>query len=151
MKREKCSFAQERIKFLGHIVERGRIRIDLEKVRAIQEWKAPTKLKELRSFLGLANYYRRFVEGYSRRATPLTKLLKKGVTWTWIDRCVEAFKSLKEAMMRDLVLTLPDVSKPFEVQTDASDYALGGVLVQEGHPVAYESRKLTEVKRRYTA
>ena len=80
VKREKCSFAQESIKFLGHVVERGRIRMDLEKVRAIQEWKAPTNVKELRSFLGLANYYRRFVDGYSRRVTPLTELLKKGVT-----------------------------------------------------------------------
>ena len=79
VKREKCSFAQESIKFLGHVVERGRIRMDLEKVRAIQEWKAPTNVKELRSFLGLANYYRRFLDGYSRRATPLTELLKKGV------------------------------------------------------------------------
>ena len=104
--------------------------MDLEKVRAIQEWKAPTNLKELRSFLGLANYYRRFVEGYSRRAAPLTELLKKGVTWTWTDKCVEAFKSLKDAMMQDPVLALPDVGRPFEVQTDASDYALGGVLVQ---------------------
>ena len=151
VKREKCSFAQERIKFLGHIIECGRIRMDLEKVRAIQEWKTPTNVKELRSFLGLANYYRRFVSGYSKKATPLTELLKKGVVWAWNEKCAEAFQSLKEAMMEDPVLALPDVQKPFEVQTDASDYALGGVLVQEGHPVAYESRKLSEAERRYTA
>ena len=77
------------------------------------------------------------MDDYSRRATPLTKLLKKGVTWAWTDKCAEAFRSLKEAMMKDPVLALPDVSKPFEVQTDASDYSLGGVLVQEDHPVAY--------------
>ena len=151
MKREKCAFAQERIKFLGHVVERGHIRMDLGKVRAIQEWKAPSGVRELRSFLGLANYYRRFVEGYSRRATPLTELLKKGVTWNWSDRCQGAFEDLKDAMMRDPVLALPDLTKPFEVQTDASDFALGGVLVQEGHPVAYESRKLSDAERRYTA
>ena len=114
---------------LGHVVERGRIRMDLEKVRAIQEWKVPTNVKELRSFLGLANYYRRFVDGYSRRATPLTELLKKGMIWAWTHKCAEAFRSLKEAMMKDPVLALPDVSKPFKVHTDASDYALGGVLV----------------------
>lgn len=67
---EKCSFAQERIKFLGHIIEQGHIRMDMDKVKAIQEWKAPTNVSELRSFLELANYYRRFVEGYSRRAAP---------------------------------------------------------------------------------
>ena len=125
--------------------------MDRGKVRAIQEWKAPTGVRELCSFLGLANYYRRFVEGYSRRATPLTELLKKGVTWNWSDRCQGAFEDLKDAMMRDPVIALPDLTKPFEVQTDASDFALGGVLVQEGHPVAYESRKLSDAERRYTA
>ncbi|KAJ7963973.1 Retrotransposon protein, putative, Ty3-gypsy subclass [Quillaja saponaria] len=119
VKREKCSFAQKRIKFLGHIIEQGRVRMDLDKVKAIQEWKTPTSVTELRSFLGLANYYRQFVEGYSMRAVLLTELLKKGT--------------------------------PFEVQTDASDYALGGVLLQENHPVAYESHKLSQAERRYTA
>ena len=151
VKREKCSFAQESIKFLGHIIERGGIRMDMDKVRAIQEWEAPSKVTELRSFLGLANYYRRFVEGYSRRAAPLTELLKKGVPWKWTEKCQTAFDNLKQAMSGDPVLALPDVSRPFEVQTDASDFALGGVLLQEGHPVAYESHKLSEAERRYTA
>ncbi|KAL5554225.1 hypothetical protein UlMin_041626 [Ulmus minor] len=83
VKREKCAFAQTRINFLGHIIERGQIRMDMKKVRAIQEWKTPANVKELRSFLGLANYYRRFVEEYSKTAAPLTELLKKGVTWDW--------------------------------------------------------------------
>ncbi|KAJ7970764.1 Ty3/gypsy retrotransposon protein [Quillaja saponaria] len=116
--------------FLGHIIEQGRIRMDLDKMKAIKEWKTPTSVTELRSFLGLANYYRRFVEGYSRRAAPLTELLKKGTVWHW---------------------ALLDISKPFEVQTDASDYALVGVLLQENHHVAYESHKLSQAERRYTA
>ncbi|KAL5538139.1 hypothetical protein UlMin_044217 [Ulmus minor] len=88
VKREKCAFAQTRINFLGHIIERGQIRMDMKKVRAIQEWKTPANVKELRSFLGLANYYRRFVEEYSKTAAPLTELLKKGVTWDWgIEGC----------------------------------------------------------------
>ncbi|KAL0315042.1 UNVERIFIED_CONTAM: Transposon Ty3-G Gag-Pol polyprotein [Sesamum calycinum] len=77
LKREKCAFAQQRIKFWGHIIEHGHIRMDLGKVKAIQEWKTPKNVTEFRSFLGLANYYRRFLEGFSRRATPLTALLKK--------------------------------------------------------------------------
>ncbi|KAL5581856.1 hypothetical protein UlMin_014298 [Ulmus minor] len=150
VKREKCAFAQTRINFLGHIIERGQIRMDMKKVRAIQEWKTPANVKELRSFLGLANYYRRFVEEYSKTAAPLTELLKRGVTWDWGIVCEADFQELKNAMMRDPVLALPDISKPFEVQTDASDFALGGVLLQEGHPVAYESRKLSGAERRYT-
>ena len=115
VKREKCSFAQGSIKFLGHVVDRGHIKMDLEKVRAIQEWRTPANVKELRSFLGLANYYRRFIEGYSRKAAPLTELLKKGVTWEWTDQCQKAFNELKTSMMKGLVLALPDISKPFEV------------------------------------
>ena len=80
VKREKCSFAQESIKFLGHLVDCGHIKMDLEKVRAIQEWRTPINVKELRSFLGLTNYYKQFVEGYSRNGALLTELLKKGVT-----------------------------------------------------------------------
>ncbi|XP_062118644.1 uncharacterized protein LOC133832296 [Humulus lupulus] len=112
IKRVLKTYGDESIKFLDHVVERGQIRMDLEKVRAIQEWKTPTNIKELRSFMGLANNYRQFVDDYSRGATPLAKLLKNG--------------------------------------TNASDYALGGVLVQEDHSVANESCKLSEAKRRYT-
>ncbi|KAJ7961417.1 Retrotransposon protein, putative, Ty3-gypsy subclass [Quillaja saponaria] len=151
VKREKCSFVQKWIKFLGHIIEEGRVRMDLDKVKAIQEWKTPTNVTELRSFLGLANYYRRFVEGYSRKAAPFTELLKKGTVWHWGEPCQTAFEDMKLAMINDPVLALPDISKPFEVQTDASDYALGGVLLQENHPVAYESHKLSQAERRYTA
>ncbi|XP_060673257.1 uncharacterized protein LOC125420382 [Ziziphus jujuba] len=151
VKKEKCAFGRRKIKFLGHIIEEGKIRMDMEKVKAIQEWKTPANVKELRSFLGLANYYRRFVKGYSKKATPLTELLKKEVPWEWSKECEGAFQDLKEAMMKDPVLALPDITRPFEVQTDASDFALGGVLLQDGHPVAYESRKLSAAERNYTA
>ena len=136
---------------LGHIIERGRIRMGMGKVKVIKEWQIPKNVKELRSFLGLANYYRRFISGYSKKTTPLTELLKKGVVWNWNKDCEDAFENLKRAVMENPVLTLPDVTKPFEVQTDASDFALGGVLLQEGHPVAFESHKLSEAERRYTA
>ena len=151
VKREKCSFAQIQIHFLGHVVEQGQIRMDMEKVEAIRDWATPKNVKELRSFLGLANYYRRFVEGYSRRITALTELLKKDKKWSWTSECHEAFEDLKQALMKDPVLALPDLGKAFEVQTDASDFAIGGVLLQEKHPIAFESRKLNEAERRYTA
>ncbi|KAL0305166.1 UNVERIFIED_CONTAM: Retrovirus-related Pol polyprotein from transposon [Sesamum calycinum] len=145
----KCSFAQETISFLGHIVERGRIRMDPKKVQAIEEWRPPSDVHELRSFLGLANYYRRFVKGYSEIARPMTDLLKKTETWNWTPQCQVAFDNLKRAMVTDPVLAY-QISKPFTVETDASDFALGGVLMQDGHPVAFESRKLKDVERRYS-
>ncbi|KAK3027112.1 hypothetical protein RJ639_042406 [Escallonia herrerae] len=117
---------------------------------AIKEWEAPTKVFELRSFLGLANYYRRFIKGYSDKTTPLTDLLKKEKTWEWSKRCQTAFEGLKEAVMEESVLAHPDHSKVFEMQTDASDFAIGGVLMQEGHPIAFESHKLNDTERRYT-
>ncbi|KAL0299854.1 UNVERIFIED_CONTAM: Gag-Pol polyprotein [Sesamum calycinum] len=101
LEREKCAFAQQRIKFWGHIIEHGHIRMDLGKVKAIQEWKTPKNVTEFRSFLGLANYYRRFLEGFSRRATPLTALLKKGRDWNWSKECQVAFDDLKQAMISD--------------------------------------------------
>ncbi|KAL6319624.1 hypothetical protein AAG906_020701 [Vitis piasezkii] len=150
VKPEKCEFAQEEITFLGHKISAGLIRMDKGKVQAILEWTAPSKVTELRSFLGLANYYRRFIKGYSKTVSPLTDLLKKDKQWDWSEQCQMAFESLKEAMSTEPVLRLPDLDLPFEVQTDASDRALGGVLVQEGHPVAFESRKLNNAEQRYS-
>ncbi|RVW72817.1 Transposon Ty3-I Gag-Pol polyprotein [Vitis vinifera] len=123
VKPEKCEFAHEEIIFLGHKISAGLIRMDKGKVQAIMEWSVPTKVTELRSFLGLANYY-------------------KSVRWL--------FESLKETISIKLVLRLPDLDLPFEVQIDASDRALGGVLVQEGHLVAFESRKLNNAEQRYS-
>ncbi|KAE8689279.1 Ankyrin repeat family protein, putative isoform 2 [Hibiscus syriacus] len=100
--------------------------MDKEKVKAIQEWPTPQTVSELRSFLGLANYYRRFVEGYYRRVKLLTDLLKKGCEWVWSKYCQEAFDNLKKVISSEPVLTLPDLEKPLEVETDASDYAIGG-------------------------
>ncbi|KAL0434762.1 UNVERIFIED_CONTAM: Transposon Tf2-12 polyprotein [Sesamum radiatum] len=147
----KCSFAQETISFLGHIVERGHIRMDPKKVQAIEEWQPPSDVHDLRSFLGLANYYRRFVKGYSKIARPMTDLLKKTEAWNWTPQCQVSFDDLKRAMVTDPVLALPDMSKPFVVETNASDFALGGVLMQDGHPVAFESRELKDAERRYSA
>ncbi|GKE34188.1 zinc finger, CCHC-type containing protein, partial [Tanacetum coccineum] len=135
---EKCSFAQDEVEFLGH------------KIKAIQDWEPPTKVTELRSFLGLVNYYRRFIMGYSAIASPLTDLLKNNTTWIWDEECQATFESLTKAVMEEPVLRLPDVTMPFELHTDASNFAIRGVLMHDGHPIAFESRKLNETERKYT-
>ncbi|XP_060216861.1 uncharacterized protein LOC132644288 [Lycium barbarum] len=150
VKQEKCTFAQPQVQFLGHTISQGEIRMDSDKVSAIQDWKTPTTVTELRSFLVLANYYRRFILGYSAIAAPLTDMLKKGREWKWTPLCQEAFEGLKGAIVKEPILALPDFTKVFEVHTDASDFAIGGVLMQEGHPIAFESRKLNDAERRYT-
>ncbi|KAL0322292.1 UNVERIFIED_CONTAM: Gag-Pol polyprotein [Sesamum calycinum] len=141
---------KETISFLGHIVERGRIQMDPKKVEAIEEWRPPSDVHDLRSFLDLANYYRHFAKGYSEITRLMTGLLKKTGTWSWTRQCQVSFDNLKRAMVTDLVLALPDMSKPFVVETDASDFVLGGVLMQDGHPVAFEIRNLKDVGRRYS-
>ena len=145
VKKEQYEFAQTEIKFLGHLISKSQIWMDGAKVAAIRDWPAPTKVIELQSFLGLANYYRRFIMGYSK-ASSLTDLLKKERKWEWDVKCQAAFQKLKDAITSEPVLRLPALMLPFEVHMDASDRALGGVLVQEGHPVAFESRKLNAVE-----
>uniref|UniRef100_A0A1S4A158 Uncharacterized mitochondrial protein AtMg00860-like n=1 Tax=Nicotiana tabacum TaxID=4097 RepID=A0A1S4A158_TOBAC len=125
--------------------------MDQQKIQAITDWPPPKDIHALRAFLGLCNFYRRFVKDYSLIAVPLTELLKKVMPWEWGPKRAEAFNVFKAAMSSSPVLALPNLDKPFEVQTDASNYALGGVLLQEGYPVAYESRKLKDAERRYTA
>ncbi|XP_025612030.1 uncharacterized mitochondrial protein AtMg00860-like [Arachis hypogaea] len=141
VKKEKCSFVRDEVHFLGHIIKGGTLCMDQGKVKAIKEWEPPNKVSELRSFLGLANYYRRFIKGYSAKAVPLTDLLRKNHTWEWSKECQKTFDELKAAITEGPILALPDYSKVFEVHTDASDYAIGGVLMLEGHPIAFESRK----------
>ena len=119
-------------------------------MQAIVDWQAPRHVKDLRSFLGLANYYRKFIAGYSKKAAALTDLLKKYTKWVWSERCDEAFQNLKNTIASEPILKLPYFELPFEVHTDASDKAIGGVLVQEGHPVASESRKLNDAEQRYS-
>ncbi|XP_075077162.1 putative mitochondrial protein AtMg00860 [Nicotiana tabacum] len=150
IKREKCEFAQSKEHFLGHVISNGELRMDEAKVRAIQEWEAPIKVTKLRSFLGLVNYYRRFVSGYSAKAAPLTELLKNNKTWVWTERFQKAFEGLKAAVIEEPVLALSDFAKTFKVHTYALDFAIGGVLMQDKHPIAFESRKLNNTERRYT-
>ena len=114
----------------------------LDKLQVINEWLVPKNLHELRSFIGMCSYYCRFIEKFSVIAGPLHDLTKKKVKFQWTAREHEAFKELKERLMLQPLLVLPDLRKPFEVHCDASGDILGGVILQEGHPVAYESRRL---------
>lgn len=103
-------------------------------------------MTELRSFLGLANYYQQFISGYSAKAASLTKLVKKNKSWVWSKECQKAFEGLKVAILEKSVLALLNFSKTFEVYTDASDYVIGGVLMQERHPITFKSHKLNKTK-----
>lgn len=107
------------------------------KIANVSNWPSPTNVKELRSFLGLARYYRRFVKDFGLLTNPLTDLLKKGVIFTWTSVIESAFQLLKKALIFAPILAPPDFNKPFVVETDASDHGIGAVLHQDGHPIAY--------------
>ena len=146
----KSRFAQTEIQYLGHLVNAQGVRPDPKKVSAVQSWPVPQNVRDVRSFLGLCNYFRKFIDQYASIAVPLTNLTRKSVGWTWTGRCQDAFEKLKRSLLEAPLLRTPDESKPYEVVTDASDYGLGAVLLQEGHPVAFESRKLNSAELNYT-
>ena len=125
--------------------------MDERKVQVILDWTPPSKVAELWSFLGLDKYCRKFIQGYSKKVAPLTDLLKKDKKWVWTDACQEAFEKLKVAVLSEPVLHLLNFELPFEVHIDASDKAIGGVLVQEKHLVAYESKKLNKAEQKCSA
>ena len=116
--------------------------MDPSKVQSVTEWLAPTSVGEIRSFLGLAGYYRRFIENFSKIAKPMTELLKKDTKFKWTEDCETSFQELKERLTTAPVLTLPDICKEFQVYCDASRLGLGCVLMQEGKVVSYASRQL---------
>jgi hypothetical protein len=145
----KSSFAQKEVKYLGHIVDKQGIRPDPKKVEAVQTWPVPKNVHDVRSFLGLVNYFQKFMEHYSEIAVPLTNLTQKSHSWAWTGRCQDAFELLKQKLTEAPLLRTPNESLPYEVVTDASDLDLGGVLLQEGHLVAPESRKLNDAELNY--
>src|SRR5437588_4664713 len=150
-KLSKCQFLKEETKYLRFIVSNKGIQVDPKKIKAIQEWEQPKNTTQVRSFLGLANYYRHFIEKFSQKAAPLTGLLKKGedVIKAWDEKCTEAFQQLKYYLTNTPILQSPDPEKPYTVTTDASDQAVGGVLYQDRHPIAYMSRKLNPAEQNY--
>lgn len=151
---EKCEFFKRETKYLGHVVSGDGIQTDPEKVAAISEMKAPQNIKEVRRFLGVASWYRRFVENFAEISNPLTQLLKKGKHWKWGEAQQKAFELLKEKLTTAPVLVCPDFNKTFTLQTDASDYGIGVVLTQEfdgsEKVIAYASRHLNKAERNYS-
>ncbi|KAG8489287.1 hypothetical protein CXB51_017338 [Gossypium anomalum] len=132
----------EQVSFLGHVVFVSGIRVDPSKISAIIDWKPPRNVTEVRNFLGLAGYYRRFVKGFSMIATPMTKLLQKDVKFEWSEKCQKIFDRLKTCLTEAPVLVQPESGKEFVIYSDASLLGLGCVLMQEGRVVAYVSRQL---------
>ena len=148
-KRSKCEFWLKEVSFLGHVVSNGGIAVDPGKVQDVLNWKPPTTVSEIRSFLGLAGYYRRFIEGFSKLAKPMTALLEKNAKYVWSDKCQANFEELKKRLTTAPVLILPDLNKNFSIYCDASRLGLGCVLMQEGRVVAYASRQLRKHELNY--
>jgi hypothetical protein len=137
------------VPFLGHIISNGGISVDPAKVKEIVAWSIPTIVTKVRSFLGLARYYWRFIEGFSKIAKPMTSLLEKGREFKWDEKCQDSFSQLKLRLMSPLVLVMPDLQKGLDIYCDACDQGMGCVLMQEGHVIAYVSRQLRKHELNY--
>jgi transposase InsO family protein len=152
-KLSKCEFARPQVEYLGHIISGSGLQVDPNKVAAVEKWATPKTIRDIQSFLGFANYYRRFIPGFAEKASALTALTKKGATWEWTTKCEDSFRSIKQSLLSAPLLRHPDPKKEYSMATDASDYAVGAVLMQdfgEGlQPVAYYSRQLKAAERNY--
>ncbi|KAK1595670.1 hypothetical protein QYE76_037389 [Lolium multiflorum] len=146
---EKCTFCKDKVIFLGYVVSKHGVEVDESKIEAIQNWPTPMNVSQVRSFHGLAGFYRRFVPNFSTIAAPLNDLTKKGVVFEWGAAQDHAFDELKRLLTSAPLLALPDFNKQFEIECDASGIGIGGVLMQEGRPIAYFSEKLSGAKLNY--
>ena len=152
-KRSKCELFRDNVEFLGHRLGANGLSVSQDKVQSVRDWPAPTSATEVRSFLGLANFYRRFVQDFSKIAMPLTQLTGSTKTFEWGDKQRAAFEALKTALTTTPVLLIPDPAKPYTLNCDACDYALGATLQQDQgnglQPVAYFSRKFKPAEMNY--
>ena len=151
LKPQKCRFLQKEVTYLGHVVSENGVSTDPSKVSKILDWPIPRNVSELRSFLGLASYYRRFIKDFAKIAVPLHRLTEKNKPFVWSESCLEAFNELKRELTNHPILAYPDFNKKFILDTDASDYGIGGVLSQvegnEERVIGYASRSLTKPER----
>jgi hypothetical protein len=141
-KLSKCEFWLGEVKFLGHVISKEGIVVDPTKVETVLSWEQPKSVTEIRSFVGLAGYYRRFIEGFAKIVAPLTQLTRKDQPFLWTQKCEESFQTMKERLTTSPVLVLPQPDEPYEVYCDASHQGLGCVLMQHRKAVAYASRQL---------
>ena len=142
-KRSKCSFATDKVEYLGNFIQEEGVSTDPHKIKAIVEWPIPSKLKALREFIGLDDYYIIFLRSFGTIARSLTALMKKNC-FEWSGEAETAFRTLKQALCEAPVLALPQFDKPFVVETDACGQGIRAGLMQEGHPIAYISRHLSK-------
>ena len=154
LKLEKCTFHSSSLDYLGVIIEKGVIRMDPTKVSGIRDWPTPKTVKQVRSFLGFCNFYRAFIRNFATHARPLNKLTRKDTDWQWGTEQSQAFDKLKILVTEEPVLKHPELDKPFELEVDASGYAVGAVLLQRGpdgkrHPIAFYSNTLNTAERNY--
>uniref|UniRef100_A0A6V7KDU1 RNA-directed DNA polymerase n=1 Tax=Bracon brevicornis TaxID=1563983 RepID=A0A6V7KDU1_9HYME len=151
---DKCEFLRPEVNYLGHIISEDGLKPDPKKIIAVHKFPQPKKPKNIREFLGLTGYYRRFVKNFSKIAKPLTKLLENDVEFTWSKEAQDAFETLKKALCEAPILQYPDFTKPFLITTDASGFAIGAVLSQgeagKDKPIAYFSRVLRGAETRYS-
>jgi transposase InsO family protein len=152
-KLSKCELFRQQVEFLGHHIGADGLSVSPDKIAAVRDWPRPGNVRDVRSFLGLANFYRRFVRDYSKLALPLTELTKTDVRFAWSDQQQQAFDALKRALCSAPVLLIPDPELPFTLACDACNYAIGATLQQDQgnglQPVAYRSRKLTPAERNW--
>ena len=147
----KFQFWLDKVAFLGHVISTKGVSVDPQKIEAIVNWKPPTNVSEVRSFFRLAGYYRKFVDGFSKIATPLTNLSKKDKKFDWSDTCQHSFKDLRQRLMTAPVLALPSGKDGYVVYSDASRQGLGCVLMEDGRVIAYASRQLKKHEQNYSA
>jgi hypothetical protein len=144
LKQSKCAFGASKVEYLGHLVGKDGVRVDLKKIEAMQDWPHPKTLKSLNGFLGLIGYYRKFIKNYGKIASPLMTLLEKN-SFTWTPAAAQDFQTLKTAMCTIPVLALPDFTKTFVLECDTSGKGIDAILMQEGQPLAFTSNQLSEM------
>jgi hypothetical protein len=148
-KLSKCDIFQKQVHYLGHVISKEGVAVDLEKIQSIMDWPTPKDVYDIGSFMGMTRYYRRFIKGFYKIGFPITSLHKKGVKFIWTSECEEIFQEIKYLLTNAPVLKIAKPNKEFLVCIDSCKEGLGGVLMQDRHVICYESKKLNEHEVNY--